>query len=75
MSAEHDNNYQNKQYPKIVAVFFLQKQMWDKVKVIEIKQQYSNYPLVVKVIIEMEWTFVKLNEGGSNKKTPNDTVN
>lgn len=49
--------------------------MWNKVNVIQIKQRYSRNPLEVKIIIDLERAFVKLNERGTNKKTPNDTVN
>ena len=48
--------------------------MGDKVDIIEIEQYYSRYPLYVKIGIDMKWAFIKLNKGGTNKKTPNNTV-
>nr|WP_315250062.1 hypothetical protein [uncultured Flavobacterium sp.] len=49
--------------------------MSDQISIIKIKKKYSSYPLNIKVSTDAKWTFVKLNKGNANKKTPNDNMN
>jgi hypothetical protein len=72
---KHENHNKKEYNSNIIPVFFLQKQMRDKINVVEIKQYYPGNPLDVKIIIDSEGTFIKLNKRGADKKTPNDTVN
>jgi hypothetical protein len=73
-SDKHKNHNQKEYNSNIIAVFFLQKQVRNKINIVEIKQYYSRNPLNIKIGVDFERTFVKLNQGGADKKTPNDTV-
>nr|WP_315149619.1 hypothetical protein [uncultured Flavobacterium sp.] len=46
-----------------------------QISIIKIKKNYSSYPLNIKISTDAKWTFVKLNKGYANKKTPNDNMN
>ena len=73
-SDNHKDGNKTKSKNKIEPIFFLQKQDWNQIKIVEVKQDNSCKPLYIKVVIDAKRTFVKLNQRSQYKENPYGTM-